>query len=79
MASDDKKADPGLSLVELMRVQPMEANVIAARLRSSGIQASVGPDSPYESVSFSEGIPIFVPADAVQQARAVLDEDNPAD
>ena len=78
MHSDDDKpprADRA-ALVEVTRVQPFEAEVIAARLRASGIEATVGADSPYESVSFAEGIPVLVSADDVQRAKAILESDT---
>jgi hypothetical protein len=77
MHSDDDKARPagGGALVEVTRVQPFEAEVIAARLRASGIEATVGADSPYESVSFAEGIPVLVSSDDVQRAKAILESD----
>jgi hypothetical protein len=78
MHSDDDKpprADRA-PLVEVTRVQPFEADVIAARLRASGIEATVGADSPYESVSFAEGIPVLVSADDVKRAKAILESDT---
>ncbi|HXW35721.1 MAG TPA: hypothetical protein VEJ87_14170, partial [Acidimicrobiales bacterium] len=63
MPSDD--TDPANNrddVVELTRVQPFEAEVIAARLRASGIEATVGTDSVYESVSFADGVPVFIGA-----------------
>jgi hypothetical protein len=72
--NDDRSHNANDSrLVELTRVQPFEAEVIAARLRDSGIEATVGPDSPYESVSFADGIPVFVAADDVRRATAILE------
>jgi hypothetical protein len=62
-------------LVELMRVQPFEAEVIAARLRAWGIAAAVGADSVYPSVTFADGVPVFVSEDDVPRALALL-EDN---
>jgi hypothetical protein len=62
-------------LVELMRVQPFEAEVIAARLRAWGIAATVGADSVYPSVSFADGVPVFVTSDDAPRALALL-EDN---
>jgi hypothetical protein len=59
-------------LIELTRVQPFEAQVIAARLRASGIEATVGGDSVYESVSFTEGVPVLVSADDASRALALL-------
>jgi hypothetical protein len=64
-------------LVELTRVQPFEAEVIAARLRSSGIEATLGSGSVYESVSFAAGVPVFVPAEDASRAKAVLETDEP--
>jgi hypothetical protein len=61
-------------LVELTRVQPFEADVIAARLRASGIEATIGVDSPYASVSFAEGVPVFVALVDASRALALLDE-----
>ena len=65
----------GSRLVELTRVQPFEAEVIAARLRSEGIDASLGPDAAvYESVSFADGVPVYVADDQVEAALKILDE-----
>jgi hypothetical protein len=61
-------------LVEVTRVQPFEAEVIAARLRASGIPATVGADSVYPSVSFADGVPVYVSAADASQALAVLEE-----
>jgi hypothetical protein len=66
--------DHQVDLIELTRVQPFEAEVIAARLRASGIETTLGPDTVYESFSFAEGVPILVSADDVPRARALLDE-----
>jgi hypothetical protein len=60
-------------LVELTRVQPFEAEVIAARLRASGIEATLGAGSVYESISFADGVPVFVPADDASRARDLLE------
>jgi hypothetical protein len=59
-------------LVEVTRVQPFEAEVIAARLRASGIEATLGAGSVYESVSFADGVPVYVPAEYASQAIALL-------
>ncbi len=76
MSHDDSRPDVhGGALVEVTRVQPFEAEVIAARLRASGIDAIVGPGSPYESLGFVNGVPIFVPADDAPRARALLQGD----
>ena len=66
-------------LVELTRVQPFEAEVIAARLRASGIQATLGSGSVYESISFAAGVPVFVPAEDVSRASALLDRHGEPD
>jgi len=62
--------------VELTRVQPFEAEVIAARLRASGIEATVGADSAYPSVAFADGVPVFVLSDDVPRALALLEGDE---
>jgi hypothetical protein len=62
--------------VELTRVQPFEAEVIAARLRASGIPATVGADSIYPSVSFADGVPVFVTAHDAPRALALLDDQD---
>ncbi|MBO0728951.1 MAG: DUF2007 domain-containing protein [Acidimicrobiaceae bacterium] len=66
-------ADAGKDLVELTRVQPIEAEIVAARLRASGIGAIVGANSVYPSVTFADGVPIFVLADDVQRATELLE------
>jgi hypothetical protein len=73
-SEDDGPAADGAHLVEVTRVQPFEAEVIAARLRASGIEATVGADSPYESVSFAEGVPVFVSAADARRAKALLED-----
>jgi hypothetical protein len=74
LPSDDTPPEArSTSLVELTRVQPFEADVIAARLRASGIDATVGADSVYESVSFAEGVPVLVSADDAPRALALLE------
>jgi hypothetical protein len=78
MPSDDHKDSrvPHKNPVELTRVQPFEAEVIAARLRASGIPATVGADSVYPSVTFADGVPVFVSEDDVPRAAAVLADDD---
>jgi hypothetical protein len=66
-------------LVELTRVQPFEAEVIAARLRSSGIEATLGSGSVYESVSFAAGVPVYVPAEDASRAKVLLDSQSEPD
>lgn len=79
MQSDDNDSNARHeSLVELTRVQPFEAEVIAARLRASGIPATVGADSVYPSVTIADGVPVFVSADDAPTARALLESDDPA-
>jgi len=75
MKQDDRDPDPDRhALVELTRVQPFEAEVIAARLRAAGVPATVGADSVYPSVSFADGVSVFVSAANASRARAVLDD-----
>ena len=59
-------------LVELLRVQPREAEVLAARLRSAGIEATLGADAVYESVSFADGVAVFVAGEDKAEAEKVL-------
>jgi hypothetical protein len=66
----------GKNIVELTRVQPIEAEVIAARLRASGINAIVGADSLYPSVTVADGVPVFVSADDAPRALAILEGDD---
>jgi hypothetical protein len=69
---------PGDAVVELTRVQPIEAEVIAARLRASGIRVTVGAESVYPSLTFADGVPVFVPAEDAARAQALLEsEDEP--
>jgi hypothetical protein len=75
MASGKEDSKQHGKLVELMRVQPFEAEVIAARLRAWGIAATVGADSVYPSVSFADGVAVFVTSDDAPRALALL-EDN---
>lgn len=63
-------------MVELTRVQPIEAEIIAARLRASGIRATVGADSVYPSLTFADGVPVFVPAKDASRAQALLAGDD---
>jgi hypothetical protein len=73
VSRDDKHAEPGRNrIVELTRVQPFEAEVIAAKLREAGITATLGPRSAYESLSFADGVPILVPEEDASRALALL-------
>jgi hypothetical protein len=65
---------PRERLVELLRVQPREAEVVSALLRSAGIETVLGPDPIYESVSFTDGVPIFVAEADEEAARVFLGE-----
>jgi hypothetical protein len=67
-------SDADQRLVEIVRVQPREAEVIAARLRSAGIEATLGADEVYESVSFADGVPVYVHADDAEVALALLND-----
>jgi Putative prokaryotic signal transducing protein len=66
----------GDGVVELTRVQPIEAEVIVARLRASGIPAMMGADSVYPSVTIADGIPVFVSEEDAARARALLEDDD---
>lgn len=66
----------GKGIVELTRVSPIEAEVIAARLRASGIAAMVGADSVYPSVTVADGVPVFVSAEDAPRALALLEGDD---
>jgi hypothetical protein len=77
MDSDDKDAAlPGDGIVELTRVQPIEAEVIVARLRASGIAATAGADSVYPSLTFADGVPVFVSVENAPRARALLEDEE---
>jgi hypothetical protein len=66
----------GDEVVELTRVQPIEAELIVARLLASGISATLGADSVYPSLTFADGVPVFVPAGDASRAEALLKEDG---
>lgn len=69
-SSDSRRA----RVVELTRVQPIEAEIIVARLRASGIPAVMGADSVYPSLTVAYGVPVFVPAEDASRARSLLEE-----
>jgi hypothetical protein len=74
MGSDNRHSEATRhEVAELTRVQPIEAEVIAARLRASGIPATVGADSVYPSLSFADGVSVFVPVEDAPRARALLE------
>ncbi len=76
MGSDDTPSEVRRDrVVELTRVNPIEAEVIVARLRASGIPAIVGADSVYPSLTVAYGVPVFVPAEDAARAKDLL-EDN---
>jgi len=80
VTNDSGAAEPHHDhLVELTRVQSFEAEVIAARLRASGIEVTLGSGSVYESVSFAEGVPVFVLAEDASRAMVLLDSPNEPD
>ena len=64
-------------IVELTRVQPFEAQVILAKLLASGIDASLGADSPYDSVTYADGVSVFVSAADAPRAQVVLEDAEP--
>ena len=75
MERDDRDSNVhGERLVELTRVQPIEAEVIVARLRASGIPATAATDSIYPSLNVADGVPVFVPEVDAPQAAALLKE-----
>ena len=62
-------------VVELTRVQPFEAQVIVAKLRASGIEASLSPDAfPYDSISQADGVSVLVSSADASRAQAVLED-----
>jgi hypothetical protein len=72
--SDDLRDDHGDDWVEVARLQPIEARVVAARLRASGIHVLLGPDSPYESLTVTEGMPILVPTKDAALAKELMQD-----
>ena len=60
-------------VVELTRVSRVEAGVIVAALRSAGITAVAGAEAAYPSMTFTDGIPVFVSERDVPAARELLD------
>lgn len=76
MSHDKNLPFSEVQLVELTRVQPFEAEVLAARLRAEGIAATLGADSVYESLTFAEGVAVFVPADQLPDALTILNDQD---
>jgi hypothetical protein len=75
MESDEQHSNVhGDRVVELTRVQPIEAEVIVARLRASGIPATAATDSIYPSLTVADGVPVYVPEEDARQAAALLKE-----
>ena len=68
--------DHDAAIVELSRVQPIEAEVIVARLRAAGIAAIVGADSVYPSLPVADGVPVLVAAADLQRARELIEGDD---
>lgn len=66
----------GDGVVELARFQPIEAEVMVAKLRASGIAATMGAESVYPSLVVASGVAIFVPADDALRATAILEGDE---
>ena len=67
-------------VVELTTVQPFEAQVIVAKLRASGIEASLSPDAfPYDSISQADGVSVYVSAADAPRARELLEEEDQED
>jgi hypothetical protein len=65
-------------VVELTRVPPFEGQVIVAKLRASGIEASLSPDaSPYDSISQADGVAVYISAADAVRAQAVLEDTDP--
>jgi|SRR5580704_11526236 hypothetical protein len=62
--------------VELVRLQPIEAEIVAARLRAAGFDVALGPIPVYESVGFTEGVPVLVFESDVEAASALVNADD---
>ena len=78
MDSEDMDPRSHDDVVELTRLQPIEAEVVVAHLRSLGIAAIAGADSVYPSMTVTDGVPIFVSAKDVPQALKVLGGQDPS-
>ena len=84
MSEQHKHASPGGSdaavtqeqRVELARLQPIEAEVIAARLRAAGIDVTLGPTSVYGSFDFTEGVSVLVFESDAAAASALLEGED---
>lgn len=64
------------TIIELTRVQPIEAEVIVARLRAAGVAATVGAESVYPSLTVAAGVPILVAAADLPLARELIEGDG---
>jgi hypothetical protein len=65
--------------VELLRTNPLEADVVAARLRSEGIPAVVFDDDPYASGPLGtniQGVRVMVRRADLEIATALTTEDR---
>ena len=76
--SDDDETDEH-DIVELTRLQPIEAEVVVAELRSNGIKAILGADSIYPSLTVADGVPVFVAKKDRERASAVVQNRGPRD
>jgi len=66
-------------IVEVIRLPRMEAEVLVARLRAYGLRASAhGSDEPYGSITFAQGVGVFVPEEDLAAATEIL-RDEPSD
>jgi hypothetical protein len=74
--STHSAAVPEERRVELVRLQPIEAEIVAARLRAAGFDVALGPIPVYESVGFTEGVPVLVFESDVEAASALLNADD---
>lgn len=63
-------------IVELTRVQPIEAEVLVARLHAAGIAATLGADSVYPSLTVANGVPVLVAARDIDAAMGLLEHQD---
>lgn len=71
----DAAPHPDRRFVELVRVPALEARMTVNRLRASGAQtADMGAEPVYGSISFAEGVRIYVAEDELALARQILSE-----
>jgi hypothetical protein len=77
--SGDRSDPKGARIVELTRAPRFEAELIVARLRAEEIEASLGADAVYGSLTFAEGVPVFVRADDLAIATSIIEADDRSD